>query len=65
MTAPAFVADNLETLEELGIRGREQFLSAGGDSFTLLPCLNDDPGWVELLAEWSRQPPLESAIDHR
>jgi ferrochelatase len=63
VTAPAFVADNLETLEELGIRGREQFLAAGGDSFTLLPCLNDDPGWVELLAEWSRQPLAESAID--
>lgn len=65
VTAPAFVADNLETLEELGIRGRQQFLAAGGESFTLLPCLNDDPAWVALLAEWSRQPPPESAIDQR
>jgi ferrochelatase len=63
VTAPAFVADNLETLEELGIRGRAQFLAAGGESFTLLPCLNDDPTWVDLLAQWSRQPPPESAID--
>ena len=63
VTAPAFVADNLETLEELDIRGREQFAAAGGESFTLLPCLNDNPAWVELLAEWSRHPPPESAID--
>jgi ferrochelatase len=65
VVAPAFVADNLETLEELDIRGREQFRAAGGESFTLLPCLNDDPAWVELLAEWSRQPLPESAVDQR
>jgi ferrochelatase len=43
---PAFVADCLETLEELGIRGRRQFLAAGGEAFTLVPSLNAHPAWV-------------------
>lgn len=47
--SPAFVADCLETLEEIGIRGREQFLEAGGTSFELIPCLNDTPSWVVAL----------------
>ncbi len=48
--SPAFVADCIETLEELGIRGREQFLAAGGDSLELVPCLNDNPDWASALA---------------
>ena len=47
---PAFVADNLETLEEIGIRGRESFIHAGGESLTLAPCLNSHPSWVAALA---------------
>ncbi len=47
---PAFVADNLETLEEIGIRGRETFIHAGGVSLSLAPCLNSDPAWVAALA---------------
>jgi ferrochelatase len=43
---PAFVADCLETLEEIGIRGREQFLSAGGEELMLVPSLNATPAWV-------------------
>jgi len=46
---PAFVSDCLETLEEIGIRGREKFLSAGGDEFTLIPCLNEHPRWIATL----------------
>lgn len=46
---PAFVADCLETLEEIGIRGREQFLQGGGTHFELIPCLNDNPSWVVAL----------------
>ena len=38
--APGFSADCLETLEELAIRGREQFLEAGGTDFAYIPCLN-------------------------
>ena len=41
VAAPGFAADCLETLEELAIRGREQFLSAGGEKFAYLHCLND------------------------
>ena len=41
VAAPGFSADCLETLEELGIRGRNAFLEAGGDNFALLDCLND------------------------
>lgn len=50
VVCPAFVADCLETLEEIDIRGRETFLEAGGTEFTYVPCLNDDPPWIEALA---------------
>ena len=43
---PAFVADCLETLEEVGIRAKKQFLAAGGESLVLVPSLNADPAWV-------------------
>lgn len=46
---PAFVADCIETLEEIGDRGREQFIEAGGEELTLVPCLNDHPQWIEAL----------------
>ena len=46
---PAFVADCLETLEEIGMRGREIFLGAGGQEYRLIPCLNDHPLWIEAL----------------
>lgn len=49
--SPAFVADCVETLEELAIRGREQFLAAGGQSLELVPCLNDHPQWAKALSE--------------
>jgi len=57
VACPAFVADNLETLEEIGIAGREIFLRAGGERLTLIPCLNDDARWIDVLADWSRNPP--------
>jgi ferrochelatase len=47
--APAFVSDCLETLEELAIRGKEDFLEAGGESFTYIPCMNEHPAWIEAL----------------
>jgi ferrochelatase len=46
---PAFVSDCLETLEEIGIRGRETFLAAGGAESTLIPCLNEHPLWLDAL----------------
>ena len=47
---PGFPADCLETLEEIAIEGREEFTTAGGRSFRYLPCMNDDPRWIEALA---------------
>ena len=49
IAAPGFSADCLETLEELGIRGREQFLGAGGKCFARLDCLNDSAEGIEML----------------
>ena len=51
MAAPGFSADCLETLEELAIRGREQFTGAGGQDFAALACLNTGaPGMAMLEA---------------
>ncbi len=47
---PAFVADCLETLEEIGIRARDSFLAAGGEELTLVPSLNAHPSWVKAVA---------------
>ena len=49
VAAPGFSSDCLETLEELGIRGRETFRAAGGEHFALLECLNDSGEGVDLL----------------
>lgn len=46
---PAFVSDCLETLEEIEERGKETFMEAGGESYTMIPCLNVEPLWVETL----------------
>jgi len=50
MVCPAFVSDCLETLEEIAEEGKEIFMKAGGESFTLVPCLNVQPLWVKTLA---------------
>jgi ferrochelatase len=49
VVCPGFVADCLETLEELGLRGREIFMAAGGREFHLIPCLNESPEWIQAL----------------
>ena len=46
---PSFVADCLETLEEISMRGRERFLRAGGEELTLIPCLDEHPRWIDAL----------------
>lgn len=46
---PAFVSDCLETLEEIGMGVKREFLAAGGESFRLVPCLNDNPRWIGVL----------------
>ncbi|TBU96328.1 ferrochelatase [Phytopseudomonas dryadis] len=56
---PAFVADCIETLEEIGDRGLEQFQAAGGERLELVPCLNDHPSWVEALNQLCARAPQQ------
>jgi len=60
VASPSFVADCLETVEEIAIRARQTFLSAGGEDLQLIPSLNSGPRWVDAVAGW-----LESAADSR
>jgi len=52
---PSFTADCLETLEEIAIRGRDDFLAAGGSFFHMAPSLNDHPAWVNAVTTMIRQ----------
>ena len=52
IVCPAFVSDCLETLEEIAEEGKHSFLEAGGESFTMIPCLNLHPLWVQSLVTW-------------
>jgi ferrochelatase len=54
VACPSFVADCLETLEEIGIRGREEFIEAGGEELTLIPCVNNHPLWITAAADLVR-----------
>ena len=45
--SPAFTADCLETVEEIGLRAREDFLAAGGKELRLIPSLNAESSWAE------------------
>ena len=53
--SPSFVIDNLETLEEINIEGRHNFLAAGGEEFNYIPWLNYRKDWVELLNHLSKK----------
>ena len=46
---PGFVADCLETEEEIGMLNREEFIAHGGQRFVRVPCLNDSPAWIDAL----------------
>ena len=52
---PAFVTDCLETLEEIELQGSEIFEQAGGESLTLIPCLNDHEQWVSVVSRWCEE----------
>ena len=52
---PSFVADCLETLEEIAIRAREQWMEIGGEDFLMLPSLNAEPCWAEAVAGMIRE----------
>lgn len=49
VTCPAFVTDCLETLEEIGMRAKAEWLALGGEQLTLVPCLNDEEDWIKAL----------------
>lgn len=55
VACPSFVADCLETVEEIAIRGRETFIAAGGKDLQLIPSLNDEPVWAAAVAAMVRQ----------
>jgi protoporphyrin/coproporphyrin ferrochelatase len=55
VACPAFVSDCLETLEEIAEQGKETFLHAGGESFTMIPCMNTQPLWVMAIAKWIKE----------
>jgi protoporphyrin/coproporphyrin ferrochelatase len=48
---PGFIADCLETLEEIALEARRDFLQAGGKEFHFIPCLNESPAWINGLME--------------
>lgn len=52
---PAFVADCLETIEEIGMRAKEDFVEAGGDEMILVPCVNGHPRWLEGMETLTRR----------
>jgi ferrochelatase len=49
---PAFVSDCLETLEEIAMEGKHQFMEAGGEDYKHIPCMNDNEAWVKVMAKW-------------
>jgi ferrochelatase len=52
VACPAFVSDCLETLEEIAEQGKHTFMEAGGESFTVIPCLNIHDSWVAAVTKW-------------
>ena len=52
---PSFVTDCLETLEEIAMEGKNQFIQAGGGNFKHIPCLNDDDQWVDVVCNWIKK----------
>jgi len=51
LICPGFVADCLETLEEIDMEVRQDFLDAGGREFHYIPCLNESPAWIHALTD--------------
>jgi ferrochelatase len=66
---PAFVSDCLETLEEIGMQARDQWLGLGGEAFELLPCPTAPPAWARAVAQIAQEaaegpgPPLLAGED--
>lgn len=52
---PAFTVDCLETLEEIAMEGKKQFLDAGGKKYKHIKCMNDNDDWISVVANWSKE----------
>ena len=55
IVTPAFVTDCLETLEEIAMEGKEEFIEAGGETYNYVSCLNDDDDWAKLISSWTNE----------
>lgn len=55
VASPAFISDCLETLEELAMEGRDSFLEAGGEAYSVAPCLNDSAGAIDVIEDVVRR----------
>ncbi len=55
VVTPAFVADCLETLEEIAMEANHQFKENGGEEFLAVPCLNDEDQWCGVVANWIKE----------
>ena len=55
VACPSFVADCLETVEEIAMRARDVFIRAGGEELKLIPSLNSDQAWVDAVVGWIRE----------
>ena len=60
---PAFVADCLETIEEIGIRAKAQFTAAGGEELVLIPSLNSSPAWVDAVCDLAKRQTRSLAVE--
>ena len=49
---PAFVSDCLETLEEIAMEGKDEFMKFGGIDYKHIPCMNDNDDWVDVMVSW-------------
>ncbi|HLS29756.1 MAG TPA: ferrochelatase [Flavobacteriaceae bacterium] len=61
VVAPAFVADCVETIDELGREAKDDFIEAGGEEFNFIPCLNDRDDWAETIVRWIENQKKEKA----
>lgn len=55
VVVPSFTSDCLETLEEIALRGKEDFMEAGGEYYVTVPCLNSDANFVRVIADMVRR----------
>ncbi|MBI2785903.1 MAG: ferrochelatase [Legionella longbeachae] len=59
IVCPSFVSDCLETLEEMGIRAKQQWIALGGEELIVIPCMNTNPLWIKAIVEITDFPPIK------